>query len=178
MREPRRTRDGRWTRVIALVVGLAAVLAMAEPALAFDLQPEPHAFGMVGLARSQRAVLNAVQTQPSTDPDRGVCEITLSFVDAGGQTFRDPAGNEVKQTFVLRGSQAVMIGLRASDILGETGRRKPIRPVTATNSCACVGVVATWEIVSPGGAATSTGELGYRSPNPPDPPGGCVPTAR
>lgn len=178
MREPRRTRDSRPTRAIALVVGLAAALAMAAPALAFDLQPEPHAFGMVGLTRSQRAILSAVQTNPTPDDDRGVCEITLSFVDAGGQTFRDPAGNEVKQTFVLRGSQAVMIRLRASDILGDAERRKAIRPVTATNSCACVGVVATWEVVSPAGGTTATGELGYRSPNPPDPPGGCVATLR
>lgn len=172
----RSVQEGRPTRSMVPAVVVAAALGLAAPAVAFDLPAEPHAFGMVGLAQDQRAILSAVQTQPP-DPTRGVCRVTLSFVDALGQTFRDSAGNEVKQTFSLRDNVAVQLRLNPRDVLSDTERRKAIRPVTEVHDvCPCVGVVASWEIVTPPGATTATGQLGYRAPGPPDPP--CLSTPR
>src|SRR5262245_48193118 len=96
----------RWT------LGLcAAAMAMgAGPAAAFNPQPEPP-LGMVGLARTQTAILNAVLTQPP-DPVAPACVMVLSFVDASGRLFHDAAGAEITKRVELRGNVAQSILLR------------------------------------------------------------------
>ena len=170
MREQGRMQDGRGARTALLGLGLAAALGVAAPAVAAELAPDPHAFGMVGLARFHRAILSAVLTNPP-DPGREACRVTLSFVDAMGRTFRDRAGTEVKETFALRDGVAVAVTLHSRDVLTDTELRKAIRPVTEPEGgCACEGVVASWEIANPAGVTTTTGQLGYRAPPSPDPP--------
>jgi hypothetical protein len=173
MRKP--DRHGR--RRAALAVAVAGVLGTAGPALAFDPQPDPPGFGMVGLARTQTAVLNAVLTHPS-DPAQPGCTVELSFVDARGQVFTDRAGNEVKRTFVLQDSVAVGLRLRAGDVLRARGLRRSIRPVAclATGDAgdapsACGRLAVTLEIVDGNGHTSILDARGIPPPCDPPPPG-------
>ena len=137
----------RWT--VGVCAGALAVAAL--PAGAFNPQPEPP-LGMVGLARTQTAILNAVLTQPP-DPAAPACVMVLSFVDAAGRLFHDAAGNQVVKRVELRGNVAQSIQLRSQDAVPDGQLRVPIRGVvqppdpTQPPDPQCVGLVATLEIV-------------------------------
>jgi len=124
-----------------------------------DGQPTPDdgliaaRFGMVGLARTQTAVLSAVLTSPTPDDGRAACRMVLSFVDAQGRPFHDAAGGAVSELIELRGGAAQSIRLRSGDVLRSDQLRIPIRAVltpTPDDGLAshCSGLVATLEIVS------------------------------
>lgn len=117
----------------AMRVVLAAGLVLAAVAggvRAFNPQPEPPArFGMVGLARTQMAVLNAVLAVPIPNDGRSSCRLVLSFVDGQGRPFHDASGSEVSKLIELRGGAADSIRLRAADVLLDGQLRIPIRAV-------------------------------------------------
>jgi hypothetical protein len=149
-------------RVVWVV--LAVLVPGAARAADFNPQPEPPAFGMVGLARTQTAVLSVVVTPvpddgaPPPDPDDSRrCRMVLSFVGGNGEAFHDAAGNEVSRLVTLRGRAAASLTLRAQDVLTGTQLRTPIRPVLApppddSVPSDCRRLVATLEIVGPLGA--------------------------
>jgi hypothetical protein len=163
-------------RARGLAVGLSAALGLAAPALAFNPQPEPPAFGMVGLGRYQSASLTAVLTQPA-DPSHPGCGVMLSFVDETGNVLKDAAGNKFVKKYVLTGNVARSLVLRAEDILADGQTRKAIRAVVADlpdadAPTACVGMVAVFEIIAPNGWTAVVQELSIsppRDPCPPDP---------
>jgi hypothetical protein len=144
-----------WTAMCVLVPG---VVGAAD----FNPQPEPPAFGMVGLARTQTAVLHAVLVpvpEDGTPPpdDNRSCRLVLSFVGAGGQPFHDAAGNEVRKPVTLRGRVADSLTLRSQDVLTGTQLRAPIRAVVTPvpddgAPSDCRALVATLEIVGALGA--------------------------
>ncbi len=142
----------RWTLAVS-----AAALAAAATAAAFNPQPEPP-LGIVGLARSQTAILNAVLTQPPDpgqppDPAAPPCVMVLAFVDASGQVFHDAAGSEVTKRVELRGHAADSLVLRSQDAVPSGQLRVAIRGVvqppdpTQPPDPQCGGLVATLEIV-------------------------------
>jgi hypothetical protein len=161
------------------VTGFLAAFLATSAAHAFNPQPEPPAWSLVGLARTQFAVLNAVLVQPpdpTQPPDPALpCAVVLSFVDAMGHVFHDAAGNEVKREVLLRDGVAASLQLRAADILGATQLRAPIRPVIAEqppdpgHPTSCVGLVGTLEIVNALGA-TQVVVVGAYPPGPTQPP--------
>jgi hypothetical protein len=170
MLEQRHTRWLRW-RPVAVASALTAVVGAAV-AVAAERTELP-AFGLVGLARGQTAVLNLVDVGlPSGRP---TCQVTAAFVDATGQVLHDRAGNPVQQTFVLRPNVAASLRLRAEDVLGNRQLRRSTRVVlvpseTAPSDCACL--VANREIVAPNGATLldERGQPPNGGGNPPPPP--------
>jgi hypothetical protein len=107
------------------------------------------AFGMVGLARTQTAVLNVV-LNPTPDDGHPPCMLELSFVDAAGHVFRDAAGLEVKKTVELRGNVAASLVLRWQDAIPDGQLRVPMRAVAQPVPAAgteCSGLAASLEIV-------------------------------
>src|SRR5262245_36974111 len=132
-------------------VGLAAagLLFVTGPAVAFNPQPEPPAFGMVGLARSQTAILNVVLA-PVPEDGQPPCLVDLSFADASGRSFRDAAGHDVRKRVELRGNVAATLQLRWQDAIPGGQLRAPIRAVAIPvpdDGFDCTGLVATLEIV-------------------------------
>lgn len=155
---------------------MLSVLALAAASTAAAQDTEP-AFGMVGVAHGQSAVLTAVLTGALTREHPG-CPTELSFVDAQGQVLHDRDGNEVKQTFVLRGHAAASLTLNADDILAVDEIRKLVRAVVADPPDQgapgdCRGRKVSRETVDEFGVALTVLELEF-SPhvgrNPPPPP--------
>jgi hypothetical protein len=128
-----------------------ALAIAAAPAQAFNPQPEPP-LTMVGLARTQTAVLSAVIAQPP-DPAAPPCVMDLAFVDASGAPFHDAAGAEVKKRVSLRPGFAAFLQLRSQDAVPDGQLRVAIRAVvqppdpTQPPDPACDGLVASVEIV-------------------------------
>ena len=156
----------------------AAALAAAGPALAFNPQPEPPAFGMMGLVRTQTAILNVVLTQPP-DPAAPACVMVLSFVDASGRLFHDAAGAEVSRRVELRGNVAQSILLRSQDAVPDGQLRVGVRGVVQPPDPqqppdpGCIGLVATVEIVDLLGATRvlAVSQI-HQPPDPTEPPPG------
>jgi hypothetical protein len=171
MREQRIAQERRGIRPATRAAGLAVALAVAVPVLGFGAEPELPAFGMVGVARRQTAILNAVLTH-APNGDHPGCAVTMSFVDATGTVFRDRTGTEVKKRVVLRDNVADSLLLPAADVLGVFERRKSIRAAVVETPdpgavSDCCALTLTLEIV---GATGSTSELALpRAPNPPNP---------
>jgi hypothetical protein len=108
-------------------------------------------FGMVGLARTQTAVLNVVLT-PTPDDGRPPCVLDLSFVDASGHVFRSAAGLDVAKRVTLRRNVADSLALRWQDVVPAGQLRAPIRAVAAPtpdggNQAGCTGLAVSLEIV-------------------------------
>jgi len=111
-------------RAILTALALVAVagLASATAAEAFNPQPEPPAFGMLGIVQGQTARLSVVNIHPP-EPGAPSCRVGLGFVDAEGGLLL-PA---VQVT--LRPGQAAFadLDLRAFDVA--EGVRVQVRPV-------------------------------------------------
>jgi hypothetical protein len=163
-------------QMVAWVVGLATALGMTA---AGQAQAQLPAFGMVGLATGQRAVLNLVLVAA---PDAGHpgCRVTASFVDSVGRVFNDATGAPVRRTVILRPQIATSIQLLSADILPAGQQRRSIRPVvapvrtsTAPSDCSCF--TPSLEILAANGVTTLTtnGHSPRLGPNPPPPPPIC-----
>jgi hypothetical protein len=181
MRGCRSTREGRGRRTVAVALALAAA-NLGGPGLAFGAEDLP-AFGMIGLAQRQTAVLNLVLVNPPDDRHPG-CRVTASFVDAKGRVFRDRAGNVVEETFVLKPQIAEELVLLSADVLRTDELRRPIRATLShppddgtASDCRCL--VATRELVEASGhtSASDVGLPPQDGPNPPPPPPVCTFTA-
>lgn len=170
---------------------LMAILALGltqASTRAFNPQPEPPAFGMIGLARGQFAVLSAVLVGPPDDgtpppddqlppPDdnRPACRLILAFVGADGRTLVDAAGLPTQKTVALRGGIAGSLMLRATDVLGTGQLRRPIRAVVVgppddDAPSDCRGLVATMELVNALGWTEVLYAPAVQPPDPVQPP--------
>ncbi|MGH9379091.1 MAG: hypothetical protein ACRD2Z_00520 [Thermoanaerobaculia bacterium] len=86
-------------RLSLTLAGLA--LALAAPALAFNPQPEPPGSVAVGVTEGQTVQAHVSRTGPPPDDDApALCDFTVSFFDAAGETLFATAGRVASgQTF-------------------------------------------------------------------------------
>jgi len=68
----------------AFLVGIAALAATTH---AFNPQPDPPAFGMIGISEGQTARLNVVNVATPFEVSPGPCRANLQFVDADGHVL-------------------------------------------------------------------------------------------
>jgi hypothetical protein len=167
-------------RVALGMMGVMAVLTAADPVWSFNPQPDPPRFGIVGVARDQTAVINAVLGEPPDDGHPG-CRLVLSFVGADGRTLVDAMGTEIKTLVTLRGGAASSLTFRAADVMDEGQHRLSTRavidvppdpglPPDPDVPSDCNGLVATVELVAPNGWTTlSQAGIAWGGPTQPAP---------
>lgn len=161
-----------WTAVAVFTI------AASWPPLvqAFNPQPEPPAFGMVGLARLQTARLSLVNLQPP-DPQQWVGGVPrvgarLTFLDVTGRPFLDRTGASIGLDVDLEPGASAFVDLRSMDAFRNvTGPRVQFRPLVEflddpmmTTPCPCERAVATLEIFD-----ELTGRTMVLYAQPPDP---------
>lgn len=157
---------------IGVACAAGVLVGVAGAAEAFNPQPEPPAFGMQGAVLGQIAQLNAVLTFPP-DPQLPPCVVDLSFMDASGQVFVDPAGNQVKKQVMLLLNVADSLSMLASDVLPPRQTRVQLRAVVDhPPDPQCDGLRATVEIIE---SRTGKTVLLYEGV-PPDPQAPTCPT--
>ena len=186
MRKQRSGQTGCGKRLVASVVAMTTALGLGTLAWA---QAQLPAFGMIGLAEGQTAILNLVLVNPPAGDHPG-CRVRASFVDASGQVFRNGMGHPIESSFTLQPQIATGLRLRSTEILTAGQLRRSIRAVltpvphdTTPSDCTCL--IATLELVNPDGR-TAVFDLGLGTPgtdvlartpgggNPPPPPGQCT----
>jgi len=80
---------------------------------AFNPQPDPPGFGMIGLVRGQTLRLNIVNITPPDPNFAPPCRVVLSFRDANGHPFTNSDGQVLRRVVELRAGQSDFIDLNA-----------------------------------------------------------------
>lgn len=129
------------TQKLSLTIVTIAVAALAcagivyqlQPVRAFNPQPDPPGFGLVGLTQGQSLRINV--TNPATPPDPNVppdpIRVVMAFRNTDGELFRNGEGNPIRRVVLLRGGESAALGLNADDfarVLDGNGRLQ-LRPV-------------------------------------------------
>ena len=126
------SRTGR-TYAVAVGAGLVAVIVWGTAVRAFNPQPEPPGFGMVGIGLGQTLRLNVVNTGGvlSGFPP-GPCKVQLGFLDESGRYVRKAGGRDgvtelVRKAGRLESGQSMSLELTADDVMMDFGGRAEVR---------------------------------------------------
>lgn len=96
---------------------------------AFNPQPDPPGFGLVGLVTNQSLRINVVNTNeigsPETPPDP--CRVVITFRDGNGTPLTTPNGVVIRRVALLQGGQSTSLTLSADNFVRE-GSRLQLRP--------------------------------------------------
>lgn len=95
---------------------------------AFNPQPDPPGYGMVGITDGQTIRINVVNTNdpdPNFPPDP--CRVVLNFRDADGNLFRNSDGQPIRRVVQLPAGQSAFLDLNG-DVFARGGRIQ-LRPV-------------------------------------------------
>jgi len=94
----------------SLLLGTLVNLTLATSVPAFNPQPDPPAFSMIGITPDQTARLNVVcSNQEVRSVNPGPCRVTLMFLDSQGRELKS-------ETLTLRPGQADFLDLTGSEI--------------------------------------------------------------
>ncbi|MGI8788180.1 MAG: hypothetical protein ACR2HG_10510 [Pyrinomonadaceae bacterium] len=127
-------------RTILLTTTFAAIAILAtfgiirnfQKVEAFNPQPDPPGFGLVGITQGQTVRINVVNPalpDPNIPPDP--IRATLNFRNADGELFRNANGNPISRTVLLQAGKSVSLDLNGDDFgrMADTTGRIQLRPV-------------------------------------------------
>jgi len=123
-------------RTLTLITLTVAIATMAtfgvfrnvQKVQAFNPQPDPPGYGMVGITDGQTIRINVVNTNdpdPNFPPDP--CRVVLNFRDADGNLFRNSDGQPIRRVVQLPAGQSAFLDLNG-DVFARGGRIQ-LRPV-------------------------------------------------
>ena len=121
----------RQTLIIAAIT-LAALAAIgiafkAQRVAAFNPQPDPPGYGLVGITDVQSIRINAVNTAPpGTPPDP--CRVVMIFRDANGNPFLNGNGNVIRRVALLNGGESAFLVLNGANLGRDPNGRVQLRP--------------------------------------------------
>jgi hypothetical protein len=126
------------TLTIAAAIILTALAAfglfrfLPQKVGAFNPQPDPPGFGMIGITQGQTLRINAVNTNiPDSNIPPDPVRVTLNFRNADGELFRNANGNPISRTVLLQAGKSISLDLNGDDFgrqMDGSGRLQ-IRPV-------------------------------------------------
>ncbi len=95
---------------------------------AFNPQPDPPGYGMVGITDGQTIRINVVNTnEPDSSFPPDPCRVVLNFRDADGNLFRNSDGQPIRRIVQLPAGQSAFLDLNG-DVFARAGRIQ-LRPV-------------------------------------------------
>ena len=99
---------------------------------AFNPQPDPPGYGLVGITQGQTIRITVINTADLPDPDTpNPARVVITFKDGNGNLFRNSDGNPIRRVALLKGGQSASLDLNANDFakaFDATGRLQ-LRPV-------------------------------------------------
>lgn len=102
---------------------------------AFNPQPDPPGFGMVGITQGQTVRITVVNTAPAPDPDfpPDPCRVVITFKDSDGAFFRNGDGNIIRRIALLKGGESTSLDLDGDNFSRTADRtgRIQLRPVVS-----------------------------------------------
>jgi hypothetical protein len=112
-----------------------AAITQARRVRAAALFPTPWIFGMTGLTTGQTMRVNVVNLSPPPDPEAppGPCHVVLSFLDPGGQPFKDSTGQVIQSDVQLQAGESAFLDLNGDAVVPPSTNGAPqrlqLRPV-------------------------------------------------
>ena len=121
---------------VFVLAGLAAVgLFQFWPrqVQAFNPQPDPPGFGMVGLVQNQVMRINVVNTNvpdPNLPPDPVKARVVIAFRDADGNLIRNAEGGILRRAAQIGAGESISLDLNSNLVLrsADAFGRVQIRP--------------------------------------------------
>ena len=131
-------RNNKKLTLITTLISLAAVVAMGvtykiQTVDAFNPQPDPPGYGLVGITQGQTIRINVINTSDPPDPDTppNPARVVITFRDGNGNLFRNAEGNLIRRVALLKGGESASLDLKADNFARSfdgTGRLQ-LRPV-------------------------------------------------
>jgi hypothetical protein len=122
--------------LITVIIAVAAVVAIGviyktQPVRAFNPQPDPPGYGLVGVTAGQTVRIGVINTGDPPDPDTNPARVVLTFKDASGHLFRNADNTPIRRIVLLRGGESASLALNADDFarLFDGSGRLQLRPV-------------------------------------------------
>lgn len=120
---------------LTTIIAVAAIVAIGviyktQPVRAFNPQPDPPGFGLVGLTQGQSLRINVTNpADPNLPPDP--VRAVLTFRNTDGELFRNGEGNPIRRVVLLRGGESAALALNADDFarVFDGNGRLQLRPV-------------------------------------------------
>jgi len=120
--------------VTALLIAIAAfgfLRYLPQKVNAFNPQPDPPGFGMVGITEGQTLRISVVNTAPvptenniPPDPVR----VMIMFRDSDGRQIVNANGQPIQRVALLNGGQSLSLNLNADNLPRFPGLRMEVRP--------------------------------------------------
>jgi hypothetical protein len=131
-------RNNKRLTSITTIIVLAAAVAIGvsyktQPVDAFNPQPDPPGYGLVGITQGQTIRINVINTTNPPEPDTppNPARVVITFRDGNGNVFRNADGNPIRRVALLKGGESASLDLNANDFaraFDATGRLQ-LRPV-------------------------------------------------
>ncbi len=97
---------------------------------AFNPQPDPPGFGLVGITLGQTLRINVVNTaEPDTNVPPGPCRVVLNFRNIEGDLVLNRNGEPLRRIALLQPGQSAFLELDADNFPIGAGGRHELRPV-------------------------------------------------
>ena len=96
---------------------------------AFNPQPDPPGYGLVGITDIQSIRINAVNTKvpdPNSPPDP--CRVVMTFRDANGNPFLNGNGNVIRRIALLNAGESAFLVLNGANLGRDPNGRVQLRP--------------------------------------------------
>ena len=96
---------------------------------AFNPQPDPPGYGLVGITNGQTIRVTVVNTTNPPDPDTPAnpARVVLNFRDGNGNLFRNPDGSPIRRIAFLKGGESTSLDLNADSFV-RGNQRITVRP--------------------------------------------------
>lgn len=116
--------------ILTAIAALAFMRFAPQKVEAFNPQPDPPAFGIVGITWGQTLRVNVVNTKgiSTSEVPPGPCRVVMTFLDANGNPFTNGNGVIISRDVQLLGGQSTFLLLNADNFVRETNVRLQLRP--------------------------------------------------
>jgi hypothetical protein len=121
---------GAVTAVLIAVAAFGVPRFLPQRVDAFNPQPDPPGYGMIGITEGQTLRISVVNTAPvptesNVPPDP--VRVVIMFRDASGNLLVNAGGTPIQRAALLNGGQSVALNLNA-DNFSRFGQRMEVRP--------------------------------------------------
>ncbi len=115
--------------ILTAIAAFAFMRVAPQKVEAFNPQPDPPGYGLVGLVTNQSLRINVANLGNPPDPDSppDPCRVVIIFRDGNGTPLTTPNGVVIRRVALLQGGQSTSLTLNADNFVRE-GSRFQLRP--------------------------------------------------